>query len=134
MTWTLLHLRSRRVPLALVVALGSGAAVWTLWLVFSDERNASPLVVVMTVTLMVAVLAPTLAGPDESLDRTASMRWPRRRARHLLAGLAVVLLALLATRHTGARFGSAALVTATLTLGGLVAYSLVGPARRGPLG
>ncbi|GHJ17369.1 MULTISPECIES: hypothetical protein [unclassified Micromonospora] len=110
MTWTLLYLRSRRVPLALAAALGGAAAVWALCLAFATERDATPMVVVMTVTLMVVVLAPTLAGPDESLDRTASMRWPRRRAVHLLAGLVVVLLVLLATRHTGARFGPAGMV------------------------
>ncbi|MFY1701828.1 hypothetical protein ACN28G_08850 [Micromonospora sp. WMMA1923] len=110
MTWTLLYLRSRRVPLALAVALGGAAVVWALSLAFAKDRDVTPMVVVLTVLLMVAALAPTLAGPDENLDRTASMRWPWRRAGHLLAGLVVVLAVLLATRHTGARFGPAALV------------------------
>ncbi|WFE38223.1 hypothetical protein [Micromonospora sp. WMMD998] len=110
MSGTLLYLRSRRVPLALAAALGGAATVWALRLVFGEERDAAPLVVVMSVLLMVAALAPTLAGPDENLDRTASMRWPWRRAAHLLAGLLIVLLPLLATLHTGARFGPATLV------------------------
>ncbi|PZG23847.1 hypothetical protein C1I95_02140 [Micromonospora craterilacus] len=110
MTWTMLYLRSRRVPLALAVALGGAGVVWALWLALADERDVAPTVVVMTVLLMVGVLSATLAGPDEDLERTAAMRWPWRRAVHLLAGLVVVLMVLLATRHTGARFGTAALV------------------------
>ncbi|WDZ84689.1 hypothetical protein [Micromonospora cathayae] len=110
MTWTLLYLRSRRVPLALAAAVGGAAVVWALCLAFAEERDATPMVVVLTVLLMVAALAPTLAGPDENLDRTAAVRWPWRRAAHLLGGLLVVLVVLFATRHTGARFGPAALV------------------------
>ncbi|WP_431727064.1 hypothetical protein [Verrucosispora sp. TAA-831] len=110
MTWTLLYLRSRRVPLALAVALGGAAVIWTLWLTIADQRDVAPTTVVLTVLLMVAVLSATLAAPDEHLDRTASVRWPPRRAAHLLAGLLVVLLVLLATRYTGARFGPATLV------------------------
>ncbi|MEU7617646.1 hypothetical protein AB0B27_16370 [Micromonospora rifamycinica] len=110
MTWTLLYLRSRRVPLALAAAVGGLAALWTTYLIFAKERDVTPMMVVLTVLLMVAALAPTLGGPDESLDRTASMRWPWRRALHLLAGLLVVLVVLLATLRTGARFGPAALV------------------------
>ncbi|MDG4830450.1 hypothetical protein O7627_14200 [Solwaraspora sp. WMMD1047] len=110
MSWTLLYLRSRRVPLAVAVGVGGAAVVWALYLAFAEDRDATGLLVVMTVVLMVAALAPTLAGPDENLDRTASMRWPWRRAVHLLAGLLVVVAVLLATLHTGARFGPAALV------------------------
>ncbi|MFI7550772.1 hypothetical protein ACIBQ2_13570 [Micromonospora sediminimaris] len=107
----LLYLRSRRVPLALIAAVGGAAVVWGLCLAFAKERDVTAMVVVMTVLLMVAVLSSTLAGPDENLDRTASMRWPWRRAVHLLAGLVVVLAVLLVTRYTGARFGPAALVS-----------------------
>jgi hypothetical protein len=77
MTGAVLYLRSRRVPMAVAVALGT-AAVWAL--VLRDRA-----VVALIVQLMVAVLATTLSAPDEDLDRTASMRWPRWRAAHLLA-------------------------------------------------
>ncbi|TCB88653.1 hypothetical protein E0H26_28455 [Micromonospora zingiberis] len=110
MTWAMLYLRSRRVPLALAAATGGAVLIWTLWLALADERDVAPTTVVMTVVLMVVVFSVTLAGPDENLDRTASMRWPWRRAVHLLAGLLVVLVALLVTRYTGARFGPATLV------------------------
>ncbi|MET7708932.1 hypothetical protein [Micromonospora sp. NPDC005413] len=105
-----LHLRARRVPLALAASVGAAALIWALWLAFSDERDPIALLVVLTVVLMVAVLSTTLAAPDEDLERTASLRWPWRRALHLLAALALVLAVLLATLPTGARFGPAALV------------------------
>ncbi|MDY7085013.1 MAG: hypothetical protein SYR96_07910 [Actinomycetota bacterium] len=110
MTYTLLYLRARRVPLALAVAMGAAATIWTLWQLLSDQRDAGLTAVLLTVVLMVAVLSTTLAAPDESLERTASFHWPWRRVAHLLAVLAVVLLVLLATLHTGARFGPAGVV------------------------
>ncbi|MEV6706562.1 hypothetical protein [Micromonospora wenchangensis] len=132
MTGTLLYLRSRRVPLALAAAVGGAAVIWALYLAFAKDRDATPLVVVLTVLLMVAALAPTLAGPDANLDRTASLRWSWRRGGHLLAGGVIVLAVLLATLHTGARFGPAALVVRDATgLLGLTALctSVVGAAR-----
>ncbi|AEB45441.1 MULTISPECIES: hypothetical protein [Micromonospora] len=110
MTFAILYLRSRRVPLALAVALGGAAVIWTLWLAFAAKPDIPTYVVAMTILLMAAVLSATLAGPDENLDRTASLRWPWRRALHLLAGLGVIVIVQIATLHTGARFGPAALV------------------------
>ncbi|WP_238433791.1 hypothetical protein [Micromonospora tarensis] len=105
-----LYLRARRVPLALAASVGAATVVWVLWLAFSTDSDLSTLVVVLTVVLMVATLSTTLVAPDEELERTASLRWPWRRAVHLLAALVVVLVVLLATLPTGARFGPAALV------------------------
>ncbi|MET8091463.1 hypothetical protein [Micromonospora sp. NPDC005220] len=105
-----LYLRARRVPLALAASVGAAALIWALWLVFSTDRDLGALVVVLTVVLMVAVLSTTLVAPDEDLERTAALRWPWRRVAHLLAALAVVLVVLLATQPTGARFGPGVLV------------------------
>ncbi|MEU3455841.1 hypothetical protein ABZ671_19940 [Micromonospora sp. NPDC006766] len=105
-----LYLRARRVPLALAASVGAAALIWALWLALSDDRDAGALIVVLTVVLMVAVLSTTLAAPDEDLERAASLRWPWWRVLHLLAALALVLVVLLATLPTGARFGPAALV------------------------
>ncbi|MEU1606406.1 hypothetical protein [Micromonospora matsumotoense] len=132
MTWTLLYLRSRHVPLALAAAVGGVAVLWALYLALAKERDVTPMMVVLTVLLMVTALAPTLAGPDENLERTASVRWPWRRAVHLLAGLLIILAVLLLTRHTGARFGPVALVVRDATgLLGLTALcaTVVGAAR-----
>jgi hypothetical protein len=52
--------------------------------------------VALTVQLMVSVFSTTQSGPDEYLDHTASMRRPSRRAAHLLAVPALVLLVMLA--------------------------------------
>ncbi|MFY1618756.1 hypothetical protein [Micromonospora sp. WMMD736] len=106
----ILHLRARRVPLALAASVGVAALNWALWLTLSTERDVVLLLVVLTVTLMVAALSTTLAAPDEDLERTAALRWPWRRAVHLLAVLVLVLVVLLATQLTGARFGPTALV------------------------
>ncbi|WP_433116889.1 hypothetical protein [Micromonospora sp. CA-246542] len=106
----ILHLRARRVPVALAASVSAAALIWALWLTLSTERDVILLLVVLTVTLMVAALSTTLAAPDEDLERTAALRWPWRRAGHLLAALALVLVVLLATQPTGARFGPTALL------------------------
>jgi hypothetical protein len=105
-----LYLRSRRVPAALAAAAGLAVLMWSLWIVFSDAREVDPQLVVLTVLLLVAALTATLSGPDDALDRTASIGWPPRRAAHLLAALAATLLLVLATQLTEARFGPVNLV------------------------
>ncbi|MFI5935324.1 hypothetical protein [Actinoplanes sp. NPDC051494] len=105
-----LYLRSRRVPAALLSAAGSAVLMWSLTMAFAESRDADPALVVLTVLLIVAAVTVTLAGPDEALDRTASLAWQPRRAAHLLAAVALVLALLLPTLLTGARFGPAGLV------------------------
>jgi len=110
MRWLALYLRSRRVPIALAAAAGSTTVMWSLWSIFSNEREVGAPMVILTVLLLVAAITATLAGPDDALERTAALSWPPRRAAHLLAALAVVAGLLLATLVTGARFGPAWLV------------------------
>jgi hypothetical protein len=110
MRWLALYLRSRRVPAALAAAGGATALMWSLWMVFSDSRDVGVPMVILTVLLLVAAGTATLAGPDDALEGTAALSWPPRRAAHLLVALAVVLVLLLATLPTGARFGPAGLV------------------------
>ncbi|TDC44283.1 hypothetical protein [Micromonospora sp. KC213] len=129
MTWTLLYLRSRRVPLALAVSVGGAVLIWGLWLALADSRDAARVTVVLTVLLMVAVLSTTLAGPDDHLERIAAMRWPWRRAVHLVAALLVVSLVLSATLPTAARFGPAALVVRDAA--GLLGLTALGTATFG---
>ncbi|GLX99958.1 MULTISPECIES: hypothetical protein [Actinoplanes] len=106
----ILYLRSRQVPAACAAAAGLAAVMWTLWLTLSRETTADLFLVVLTVLLMVALLTVTLAGPDGDLDRTAALRWPPRRAAHLLAALALITGILAATRLTGAAFAPTAVV------------------------
>lgn len=110
MRWMTLYLRSRRASAALAAAVGCVALTWSLWTIFSDARDVGLPMVVLTVLLTVATLTATLAGPDDELERTGALPWPPRRAAHLLAAATLVLLPLLATLLTGARFGPAWLV------------------------
>ena len=105
MRWLTLYLRSRRAPLALAAAGGCAVVTWSLWSVFSDARTVGAEMVVLTVLLLVAALTATLGGADDALEGTAGFRWPRRRVAHLLAAFLVVLVVLLPTLATGARFG-----------------------------
>ena len=127
-----LYLRSRHVPMALAGAGGCITVSWSLWTVFSTSRDVAPRMSVLTVLLLVAAVTATLGGPDDDLDRTGALSWPPRRATHLLAALVVVLVPLMATLLTGARFGPAGLmVRDTVGLLGLAALSAatIGPAR-----
>ncbi|WP_433220063.1 hypothetical protein ACQP00_16950 [Dactylosporangium sp. CS-047395] len=89
MRWLRLYLRCRRVPRALAVAVGATVLVR---LVSPDVRVAA-----LTAMLAAVAFAPTLGGIV--LERTASVRWPPRRAAHV-AGVALVVAAVV-----GAGFG-----------------------------
>jgi hypothetical protein len=110
MRWLTLYLRSRRVPTALVVTGGCAALMWSLWSMFSDVRTVGPQMVVLSVLLLVAALTATLGGPDDALEGTAAFSWLPRRVAHVLAAFLIVVVLLLATLTTGARFGPAWLV------------------------
>jgi hypothetical protein len=105
MKWLALYLRSRRAPTALAAAGGCAVLMWSLWSIFSTSRDAGVQMVVLTVLLLVASLTATLGGPDDALEGTAGLVWPSRRIVHLLAAFLIVVLPLLATLATGARFG-----------------------------
>ena len=124
-----LYLRSRRVPAALAGAVAGVAGLWTLWSVFSDSREVGVPLVVLTVLLSVVALTATLGGPDDELDRTAAFRWLPRRLAHLAAAFLVVVLPLLATLATGARFGPAWLVARDAA--GLLGLTALGAAALG---
>ncbi|MEV4282707.1 hypothetical protein [Actinoplanes xinjiangensis] len=110
MRFVVLHLRSRRVPVALATAAGVTVLMWTVVAAFAESRDADLTMVVLLVLLLVVALAPTFGGADDALERTSSLRWPPRRAVHLLAGLVVILALVLVTLVTAARFGPAVLV------------------------
>ena len=124
-----LYLRSRRVPAAFAGAVAGVAGLWTLWSVFSDSREVGVQLVVLTVLLSVIALTATLGGPDDELDRTAAFRWLPRRLAHLAAAFLVVVLPLLATLATGARFGPAWLVARDAA--GLLGLTALGAAALG---
>lgn len=104
MRWLTLYLRSRQVPVALAMTVGTAALMWSLWSVSSDHRQAGVQMVVLTVLLMVAALTATLGGPDDALEQTAAFPWLPRRVVHLLVAFLIVTGLLLVTLLTGARF------------------------------
>ncbi|GAA3384014.1 hypothetical protein [Cryptosporangium minutisporangium] len=102
MRWLRLYLRSRRVPLALAVAVTTVALVGVLTARFSDARLIDVRPLSLTVVLAVSAFAATLGAADEALERTASVRWPLRRLGHLaLVGALVVGLVLLLPVEAG---------------------------------
>ncbi|WP_245006662.1 hypothetical protein [Actinoplanes ianthinogenes] len=122
----MLYLRSRRAPMALAVAGGCAVAMWSLWAALSETRDVDPQMVVLTVLLLVATLTVTLSSPDYALDRTAALSWPPRRAAHLLAMLLIVVGLLAVTLLTPARFGPLAVVLRDAA--GLVGLTALGAA------
>jgi hypothetical protein len=110
MNGLVLHLRARRVPVALLATAASTAAVWALWTAFSDAPLISPELLAPAVVLGATALSTTLGAADEELERTSALRWRLRRSVHLAVALAVLVALLLATAVTDARFGPAGLV------------------------
>ncbi len=110
MRWLTLYLRSRRAPAALIAVGGCATLMWSLWSISSNSRGVGGDLVVLTVLLLVAALTATLGGPDDELEATAALRWPPRRVAHLAVAFLIVVLPLLVTLRTGARFGPAWLV------------------------
>jgi hypothetical protein len=122
--WLRLYVHSRRLPAAVATSLAAVAATWAAWSAATDQRQVSPSLAVLTVALALAATIPTLSGADEALESTAALRWPPRRALHLVTCFAIVAAALLATRATGAWFGPAwPLVRDCAGLTGLIGLS-----------
>ena len=129
MRWLGLYLRSRQAPAALLGAGGCAVLMWTLWSVSSDSRDAGEQMVVLTVLLLVTALTVTFAGPDDALEKTAALPWLPRRVAHLLAAFLVVVVLMLVTLATGARFGPAWLVVRDAA--GLLGLTALGAATVG---
>ncbi|MFE6745367.1 hypothetical protein ACFVGM_05890 [Kitasatospora purpeofusca] len=98
MRWLTLYARSRQVPAALAAVPAGAVAVS----VFGRAVGAAddPRLSVLVLAAAATALAVGLAGPDLALDRTAAVRWPPRRAAHLLGG-AVLAAAVLLTARAG---------------------------------
>ncbi|WP_329459899.1 hypothetical protein [Streptomyces sp. NBC_01497] len=121
-----LYVRSRRVATALGAAVAATALAWIPATVFSDAGEVSSTVLALTVLLLVAVLTPTLGGPDDTLDRTAARPWGWLRMSHLGTALGCMLILLAATLLTGTRFGPfGCVVRDTAGLLGLTALGAV---------
>ncbi len=103
--WLPLYLRSRRVPPSAAVSVGAVAAVAAAWAGITSDPEVYLGLAVLTVALAAAPLIATLSPDDADLERTAALRWPPRRALHLVACCAFVTGTLLAARLAGVDFG-----------------------------
>jgi hypothetical protein len=121
MRFLTLYLRSRRVPAAAATVLASVAVLWFLGTSTDDPQGRLP-IAVLALSVGMSAIAPGLAGADLDLDRTAAIRWPPRRAAHVLAGAVLVTAALAATALTGDPMAPFQLILRdALGLAGLVA-------------
>jgi hypothetical protein len=122
-----LHLRARGVPLFLAglivtAALAAAAARWLATSVHFDGPGARVPVVVLAPLLAAILLGPTLAGADESLERSLPVPWRLIRSGHLMAAAVVIPAALAAAGLPDpAIYGLYALTRNTLGCLGLVA-------------
>ncbi len=96
----MLYVRSRQVPAALVAAVGSVAALWSLTQA-TDDAQLHATLGLMAVVAATAAAGTGLTGADVDLDRTAAIAWPPRRAVHLVVACAVVIAIVAATALTG---------------------------------
>ncbi|GAB2622122.1 hypothetical protein Aab01nite_76720 [Paractinoplanes abujensis] len=125
MRWLTLYVRSRRLPLALLVSVGAVVLVWGGWGLFTDRRDINESLALMTVLLALAPLIPTMAGDDDSLESGAALNWPPRRALHVIAFAALTSVPLLASAATGAWFGPPGTVLRNVAaLTGLIALGV----------
>ncbi|MFI5931587.1 hypothetical protein [Actinoplanes sp. NPDC051494] len=105
--WLPLYLRSRRVTLAVPVSLAAIVAVMAIWSAWARSPEVSPRLAVLTLLFALAPWIPTLAGPDDALEKTAALLWSPRRVLHLVTFGAVVAGALIGARLADIEFGAA---------------------------
>jgi hypothetical protein len=129
MRWLALYLRSRRATVALAGGVGLAVVMWSAWLVSSTARDVGLQMVILTLLLLVICLTASLSGPDDVLEKTAAFSWAPRRITHLLVAFLVIVVLLLLTLPTGARFGPAWLVVRDV--GGLLGLTALGAATIG---
>ncbi|SCF20793.1 hypothetical protein GA0074695_4343 [Micromonospora viridifaciens] len=122
-----LHLRARGGPvfgvgLGLAALLAWGAGHWLATRPYFSGPVARLPVVLLAPLLAAVLLAPTLAGADDELERGTALPWQRWRLGHLLLAAAAIggLLALTGLRAPEV-FGAYALSRNTLGCVGLVA-------------
>ncbi|MFF2951555.1 hypothetical protein ACFVVU_09495 [Kitasatospora sp. NPDC057965] len=122
MRWLSLYARSRQVPgTAAAVALVT-LVVWAL----VEPGPADPQTAALVLAAHVAAASVGLGGPDVTLERTAAIRWMRRRAAHVLVIGTVAGLALLSVRTVGVEVAPGAVVVRDSA--GLVGLAALGAA------
>ncbi|MGW0212926.1 hypothetical protein ACWDXH_00865 [Micromonospora chokoriensis] len=110
MRWLQLYLRSRRVPLALGVAIAVFVLAWVMSSTYTTSTTINARTASLAIMLAVVAFGATLNGADDALDHTASVNWPLRRAGHLLLTAAVITALLSLSSLTDVRYEPLALV------------------------
>ncbi|MGW5575815.1 hypothetical protein [Micromonospora chokoriensis] len=110
MRWLQLYLRSRRVPLALGVAIAVFVLAWVMSSTYTTSTTINARTASLAIMLAVVAFGATLNGADDALDHTASVNWPLRRAGHLLLTAAVITALLSLSALTDVRYEPLALV------------------------
>ena len=110
MRWLQLHLRSRRVPLALTTVTALIALAWALSLAYTDSTTINARTASLAIMLAVVAVGTTLDGADGALDHTMAVNWPVRRAGHLLLAAATITALLSLSMITDTRYEPFALL------------------------
>ncbi|WP_051723590.1 hypothetical protein [Micromonospora chokoriensis] len=110
MRWLQLHLRSRRVPLALATVTALIVLMWALSLAYTDSTTISARTASLAIMLAAVAVGTTLNGADDALDHTMAVNWPVRRAGHLLLAAGVITALLSLSTITDTRYEPFALV------------------------
>ncbi|GAB3467635.1 hypothetical protein [Actinophytocola sediminis] len=84
MRWLALYVRSRRAVASTGAALAA-VAVLGLLAAGSDAQPTRTVLALAAVTVVVATMSTSLAGPDPSLERTAALDWRLARTLHVVA-------------------------------------------------
>ncbi|MFI7659618.1 hypothetical protein ACIBTW_12110 [Micromonospora parva] len=105
-----LHLRARRVPLALATVTALIALAWALSLAYTDSATISARTASLAIMLAVVAVGSTLDGADGALDHTMAVNWPVWRAGHLLLAAAAITALLSVSLVTDTRYEPFAVV------------------------
>ncbi|MFE9188731.1 hypothetical protein ACFYL6_03875 [Micromonospora sp. NPDC007208] len=110
MRWLQLHLRSRRVPLAMATVTALIALAWALSLAYTDSTTISARTASLAIMLAVVAVGTTLDGADDAFDHTMAVNWPLRRGGHLLLAAAAITALLSLSMITDTRYEPFALM------------------------
>lgn len=129
--WLVLHLRGRHMPAAasgvgVIALVAFRAGSWLMERPFLTHEQARIPVSALGTIAVAGVLATTLGGPDEWLERSTPAPWRRIRAGHLSAVAVFGALALgAAGLNESEFFGAPALARGVVGLLGLAALAAV---------
>lgn len=130
MRWLALYARSRRVPASLATVVTGAAAVGALAR-DGGGGQADPRLPVLVLAAGAMAASVGFGGQDRALDRTAAIRWVRRRAAHVLLAGAVVAVAVVPLTVRGPGEGVATLALAVRDGAGLMGLAALGAALLG---